>query len=66
MIASIEELTAQHRCDRCGSQAYVRVILDSGKDLLFCGHHWKDNEESLSKLQGIQIHNELGRLTDKA
>jgi hypothetical protein len=26
------------RCDRCGAQARVRVIL-SGGDLVFCGHH---------------------------
>jgi hypothetical protein len=26
------------RCDRCGAQAKVRVVL-SGGDLVFCGHH---------------------------
>jgi hypothetical protein len=26
------------RCDRCGAQAKVRVIL-AGGDLVFCGHH---------------------------
>ena len=33
-------LTAADRCDRCGAQAFVRVVLSSG-DLLFCGHHAK-------------------------
>lgn len=33
-------LNAKHRCDRCGAQAYVRVFLNSGLDLLFCGHHF--------------------------
>lgn len=33
-----EPLTALDRCDRCGAQAYVRVVLPVG-ELLFCGHH---------------------------
>lgn len=33
-------LNATHRCDRCGAQAYVRALLKSGHDLLFCGHHF--------------------------
>ncbi|ROS73000.1 hypothetical protein [Cellulomonas sp. PhB143] len=33
-----EPLTAADRCDRCGAQAYVRVVLEHG-ELLFCGHH---------------------------
>ena len=33
-------LTTVDRCDRCGAQAYVRVVLGaSGGELLFCGHH---------------------------
>ena len=32
-------LTLTDRCDSCGSRAYVRATLPSGKDLLFCGHH---------------------------
>ena len=39
-------LTAADRCDRCGAQAYVRVVLTSG-DLLFCGHHAKAYEDKL-------------------
>ena len=39
-------LTAADRCDRCGAQAYVRVVLASG-DLLFCGHHAKAYEDKL-------------------
>ncbi|MCU1589804.1 MAG: hypothetical protein JWP11_1060 [Frankiales bacterium] len=33
-------LTASDRCDRCGAQARVRVVLSTG-DLLFCAHHAK-------------------------
>ena len=32
-------LTAADRCDRCGAQAYLRVELQSGGELLFCAHH---------------------------
>ena len=30
------ELLATDRCDRCGAQAYVRVNLASGGELMFC------------------------------
>jgi hypothetical protein len=39
-------LTAQDRCDRCGAQARVSVVLTSG-DLLFCNHHAKAYEDKL-------------------
>ena len=34
-------LTVADRCDAadCGAQAYLRVRLNSGLDLVFCGHH---------------------------
>lgn len=41
------ELTAADRCDACGAQAYVRVVMESGLDLLFCGHHARAKEEAL-------------------
>jgi hypothetical protein len=39
-------LTAADRCDRCGAQARVRVVLAAG-DLLFCAHHAKAYEDKL-------------------
>ena len=39
-------MTAADRCDRCGAQAFVRVVLSSG-DLMFCGHHAKAYEDKL-------------------
>lgn len=39
-------LSAADRCDRCGAQARVRVVLASG-DLLFCAHHAHDHEDKL-------------------
>ena len=40
-------LNSLDRCDRCGAQAYVRAILVSGGELLFCAHHAKTYAEGL-------------------
>ena len=40
-------LNASDRCDRCGAQAYVRVTMASGFELLFCAHHAKTYEDKL-------------------
>lgn len=56
-----EALTAEDRCDRCGAQAYVRSVLGSGSELLFCSHHWRQNEPRLREL-ATTIHDETGRL----
>jgi len=45
-------LTNADRCDRCGAQARVRVVLASG-DLLFCAHHAKAFEPTL-RVQALQ------------
>lgn len=35
------QLDHSHRCDRCGSRAYVNVVLESNDlELFFCRHHW--------------------------
>ena len=44
--APLPTLTAADRCDRCGAQARVRVVLTTG-DLLFCAHHAKAYEDKL-------------------
>jgi hypothetical protein len=54
-------LTAADRCDRCGAQAYVRATMTSGLELLFCAHHWHENESRLREI-GASIHNESERL----
>jgi hypothetical protein len=56
-------LTAADRCDRCGAQAYVRATLESRLDLLFCAHHWHDNEARLREI-AVDIYDELDRLAD--
>ncbi len=54
-------LSATDRCDRCSAQAYVRVVLPGGVDLLFCGHHWNRHEPVL-RPQAIEIVDETHRL----
>ncbi|MEV4901575.1 hypothetical protein AB0K08_09580 [Citricoccus sp. NPDC055426] len=62
-------LTGADRCDRCGAQAYVRAVLTSGGELLFCGHHsravegtlrpqttvWQDETDKLHEKQPVDV-----------
>ena len=57
-----ESLTAADRCDRCGAQAYVRVTLNSGGQLLFCGHHGKAHSDKLLQV-ALKIHDETNKLS---
>jgi hypothetical protein len=54
-------IKAVHRCDRCGAQAYVRVLLCSHQDLLFCAHHYRRHAPALAKV-AVEIQDETGRL----
>jgi hypothetical protein len=49
-LASHPPLTAADRCDRCGAQAYIRVTLPSGSELLFCAHHGRAHEARLREV----------------
>jgi len=44
-IAPTKPLTALDVCDRCGAQAYVRVLLANSGELLFCAHHGRQHAE---------------------
>jgi hypothetical protein len=59
--AQLTGLSAVDRCDRCGAQAYVRVELAGGAELLFCAHHARQHEDKLRQV-AITIHDETGRL----
>lgn len=61
--AVVSPLKAADRCDRCGAQAYIRVVLAGGGDLLFCGHHGRRHEGKLRPL-AAEWHDETGRLID--
>jgi hypothetical protein len=58
-------LTAKDCCDRCGARAYVRVLLPSRLELLFCAHHNKQYASALAEI-AVEIHDETGRLTRAA
>ena len=60
-IAPGAALTAADRCDRCGAQAYVRVELPGGSELLFCAHHGRQHGDRLRQV-ALAIHDETGRL----
>lgn len=58
-------LSAMDRCDRCNAQAYVRVVLPAGMDLLFCAHHWGTYEDAL-RPQAAEVIDETHRLREPA
>jgi hypothetical protein len=59
--AGIWRLTAVDRCDRCGAQAYVRVLLPGRLELLFCAHHNRQYSSALADI-AIEIQDETMRL----
>ena len=58
----MESLNAADRCDRCGAQAYVRVTLTSGGELLFCAHHGRAHSDKLKQV-ALKIQDETDRLS---
>ncbi|MBA2716025.1 MAG: hypothetical protein H0U51_03045 [Propionibacteriales bacterium] len=60
-VAPAVQLTALDRCDRCGAQAYVRVELAAGGELLFCAHHAREHADKLQQVAAA-IQDETGRL----
>jgi hypothetical protein len=61
----VYKLNTSHRCDKCGAQAYVDVILNSGLNLLFCKHHYNKYELALMPVADPDaINDESDRLYD--
>ena len=60
---SAAALTAADRCDRCGAQAYLRVELASGLELLFCAHHAREHGEKLREV-AVTVIDESHKLGD--
>jgi hypothetical protein len=58
-------LTAVDRCDRCGAQAYVRVLLPRRLELLFCAHHHRQYASALANI-AVEIQDETIRLAFSA
>ena len=61
-VPDSQPLTALDRCDRCGAQAYVRVMLVAGGELLFCAHHSRAHLERLRSI-AVSVHDETFLLT---
>lgn len=55
-------LNTADRCDRCGAQAYVRVTLPGGSELLFCGHHSNEHHTKLKEV-ATDIHDESSKIS---
>jgi len=49
-VAPGSALTTADRCDRCGAQAYLRVELQTGGELLFCAHHAREHGDKLKEI----------------
>ena len=60
-MAPTKPLNALDVCDRCGAQAYVRVMLAGSGELLFCAHHNRQHADALAKI-AIEIQDETARL----
>ncbi len=60
---SAASLTAEDRCDRCGAQAYLRVELVRGGELLFCAHHAREHGDKLREVAAA-VHDETHKLKD--
>ena len=57
-VAPSTALTAADRCDRCGAQAYLRVELQTGGELLFCA---REHGDALKQV-AVTVHDETHKL----
>lgn len=59
-------LTASDRCDtgNCSAQAYVRVELAGGLDLMFCAHDYRKAEAGLAAV-ALHVQDERHELLPK-
>jgi len=60
-VAPSTPLSAVDRCDRCGAQAYLRVELTAGGELLFCAHHAREHGDKLREIAS-HVHDETHKL----
>jgi hypothetical protein len=61
-VAPSTPLSAVDRCDRCGAQAYLRVELTGGGELLFCAHHAREHGDKLREI-AVHVHDETEKLS---
>ncbi len=66
-VSQPQSLTASDRCDRCGAQALVRVLIPKGPpgaDLLFCLHHSRAHSEKLRETGAVLLADERRGFVD--
>lgn len=56
------QLNSSHRCDRCSHAAYYEVSLRAGNQLLFCMHHYRENEAALRPPVVVEVRDESKQL----
>lgn len=56
------QLNSTHRCDRCSHAAYYEVSFRSGNQLLFCRHHFAENQDGLRAPMVVEIRDESKQL----
>jgi hypothetical protein len=56
-------LSAADRCDRCGARAYLRAVLPSGSELLFCAHHAREHAAALKHV-AVEFHDQTDHLEE--
>jgi len=74
--STVAPLTLTDRCDAsavagapngrtgrgaCGAQGFIRAVLPSGNDLVFCAHHGREKEAALAAA-GATIRDESGTI----
>ena len=45
----------------CGAQGFIRALLPSGRDLVFCAHHGREHEAALAAA-GATVRDESGTI----
>ena len=54
----VKLVRADDRCDRCGVEARVRVVIVTTRlPLLFCGHHYVEQHDALARV-AVVTHDE--------
>lgn len=54
-------LNHSHRCDRCGSRAYVLTVIvwsptsKGNGELLWCRHHWNKHREAITPMLAVLV-----------
>jgi len=62
-LSETYKLTALDRCDSCGAQAYIRVMIGES-ELMFCAHHGRRHQEKLEAV-ATYWHDESSRLHEE-